>query len=74
VNSRKGSEQAEQVGEPDDDNDDNHPVQDGFDARLHGYEAIHEPQQYSYGDERNDELHERHLNVPLSASEADLEA
>jgi hypothetical protein len=28
---------------------------------LHRYEAIYEPQQNSYGDERNDELHERHL-------------
>jgi hypothetical protein len=60
MHSREGSEKAEQIGNPENNNDDHHPVKDGLDGGLHWDEAVYEPQQNSNDDESNHQLHQWH--------------
>lgn len=53
ANMGKGTEKPEYVQEPQNDDDDNYRVQNGFDRSLHWYIAVDEPKQDSY-DYQND--------------------
>jgi hypothetical protein len=51
VDSGQRVQESENVQEPENDDDNDDGVQNGFDGALHRDEAIHEPEQYAYDDE-----------------------
>jgi len=53
-----GVEDSEHIQEPQNYHDDNNTVQDRLDARLHRNEPIHEPQQNSNDNQRNNNLNQ----------------
>lgn len=53
--------QSVEVRDPQNQNDDNHPIQDRFDLALHGDEPIHKPQQKPCCDDRDDDGGKRHI-------------
>jgi hypothetical protein len=60
-----GVEDSEHIQEPQNYHDDNNTVQDRLDARLHRNEPIHEPQQNSNDNQRNNNLNQGHVTLFL---------
>jgi hypothetical protein len=55
------AKQPIEIRDPQDQNDDNQAVQDRFDLSLHGDKPIHNPQQKTYCNERDDDGGKRHI-------------
>ena len=49
------------ICDPQDQNNDHQAVQDRFDLSLHGYEPVHNPQQKSCGNKRDEYSCKRHI-------------
>src|SRR5450432_705850 len=63
----KTMEEAEYIQHPEDHGDYDDAVQNGLDRRLHGNEAIDQPQKDTYDNENFDQLNQRH-DVDLSVA------
>ena len=59
-------EEPKYIEQPYDHSDNHDPVEDRLDRSLHGDEAVNQPEQHSDGDERENNLDERH-SVLLSS-------
>jgi|SRR5581483_1355519 hypothetical protein len=53
-------ENPEYIQEPNDHHNDNDAIQDRLNARLHRDEAVHQPEQDPYDDQRDENLHQWH--------------